>query len=61
MEITVGDLIRQLKNFPDDAEVYFGGLTFNRLKRRGGKCVHLEFNQQVYENEKGEVVVENLE
>ncbi|MEA1030966.1 hypothetical protein T3A99_20580 [Pseudomonas sp. N-137] len=41
---TVGDLQRQLQNLdPDDILEFQGGLTFNRIKRRGDDLQVLEF------------------
>lgn len=41
---TVGDLHRQLKNLdPNDILEFQGGLTFNRIKRRGEDLQVLEF------------------
>ena len=57
-DITVGELIEQLKIFPPDAQLCFNELDFNRLKSRGDKLVQVEFCQQVYKNEEGEIVVE---
>lgn len=69
--ITVGELRRQLKVFPDDAEVRFGGgsppvLDFYRLKG-GGKPppapvteVMIEFAQQVYRRRDGTPVIEDV-
>lgn len=53
-KITVADLKRQLGSFNDDDEIDFeGGLSFNRLKRRGDKLVQIEFNEvQAYLDEK---------
>ena len=58
MEITVKDFIEQLKAYPDDSSLHFGGLDFLRLKDRGG-LVQVEFNETVYKNGQGDVVVEN--
>lgn len=58
MAITVKELREQLKAYPDDSELYFGGLDFYRLKDREAH-VQVEFNQSVYKNEQGKVVVEN--
>ncbi len=58
--ITVGDLARQLRSYPQDAELYFGGLQFYRLKQRGGKLVQLEFNQLVGRDEKGRLFAEDV-
>lgn len=37
--ITVGELRRQLETYPSDAELFFGGLRFSRLKSRGERVV----------------------
>lgn len=60
MGITVGKLIELLEKEDKDLEVNFGGLDFYRLKDRGG-CLRIEFNQSVYLNQEGRVVVENHE
>lgn len=59
--ITVGQLKLHLESYDDDMELYFGGLDFYRLKQRGTNLVQVEFNQLVYRNEAGRVVVDNLE
>ena len=59
--ITVGELREQLKLFAGDAELYFGGLRFNRLKSRGEKLVQLEFHEQVYRDRDGTLTVEDLD
>lgn len=59
--ITVGEFRRQLAVFPDDADLYIGGLTFQRLKSRGPNLVALEFNEQVYRASDGTLVVEDVE
>ncbi len=59
--ITVGQLKLHLEGYDDDMELYFGGLDFYRLKQRGTNLVQVEFNQPVYRNEAGHVVVDNLE
>lgn len=59
--VTVGELREQLEGYSEDAELYMGGLQFYRLKRRGEKLVQLEFNQQVYRDEDGEIVVEEVD
>jgi|BarGraIncu00222A_1022003.scaffolds.fasta_scaffold27569_2 tRNA A37 threonylcarbamoyladenosine biosynthesis protein TsaE len=56
--ITVKELRDQLKMYDDNLELFFGGLDFYRLKDRGG-CVQVEFDQTVYLNDQGLVVVEN--
>lgn len=47
--ITVGELRDALAEFPDDADVVFGGfpegnLMFYRFKTRGPKTLQMEFN-----------------
>lgn len=59
--ITVAEFREMLSVFDDDDVLYFSGLDFYRLKMRGGKTVQVEFNQLVYRNGEGRVVVENLE
>ncbi|WP_409416702.1 hypothetical protein [Flavobacterium sp. PS2] len=58
MEITVGELIEQLKIFDPELPVHFGGLDFYRTKNRGG-CVQIEFSQTVYKDNDGKIIVEN--
>ena len=59
--ITVGDLKRQLEVFDPKAWLIFGGggLDFYRLKRRGEDLVQVEFDQQIYRTEEGELIVED--
>lgn len=59
--ITVGELRDRLRIFPDDAELFMGGLTFNRLKSRGDKLVQLEFHEVVYMDESGRIHVDQLD
>ena len=59
--ITLGEFRQHLEAYPDDYEIYFSGLDFYRIKQRGEKLIQVEFNQQVYLDEQGNVVVENLE
>lgn len=58
---TVGELRQELAVFDDDDEVDFSGLDFYRFKMRGEKLVQCEFNQPVYRDKKGRVVVQNPE
>ncbi|MDB4890269.1 MAG: hypothetical protein JWL61_2124 [Gemmatimonadetes bacterium] len=58
--ITVGDLVRQLSGFPQDAELYMGGLHFYRLKNRSDHLVQLEFQEQVYRDSSGQLFAEDL-
>ena len=60
MSITVGELKELLEGFTDDTELYFSGLDFYRGKRRGEKVVQIEFNQQVYKDSSGKVVIEDV-
>lgn len=58
LTVTVGDMIRMLQAYNPDLPLDFGGLTFYRIKDRGAH-VHVEFSQSVYQDEQGNVVVEN--
>ena len=60
MEITVGEMLDQLKVFPKDTTLYFGGLDFYRLKSRGDDLVQVEFDQPVYRDDTGRVIVDNI-
>lgn len=57
--IDLGTLLRQLEGLPLDTRVYFGGLDFYRVKRRGSNLVQIEFNQSVYRTDKDLLVVED--
>ncbi len=59
--ITVGELLDRLKHYPRDTRISFSGLDFYRLKQRGENLIQVEFNQVVYRDSEGRVVVENLE
>lgn len=59
--ITVGMLKQMLEIYPDDYELDFSGLEFYRLKQRGPELLQVEFNELVYRDGTGRVVVENLE
>jgi len=56
---TVEVLIRHLSAFPKDSKVYFSGLDFSRLKMRGD-FVQVEFAQQVYLNNRGKIIIEEI-
>lgn len=56
--ITVGELRRLLALHDEDAELYVGGLTFFRLKDKGPKLVQMQFNQGVYEDERGKIIID---
>lgn len=57
-------LVDRLSVFPRDADVSFGGgldtLTSYRFKMRSEKFVQLEFNEQVYRDRSGELIVEDV-
>lgn len=59
--ITVGALLDQLRGYPRDMELFFGGLRFNRLKHRGDRLLQLEFHEQVYRTSDGELIAEDIE
>ena len=62
--ITVQELIEELEKHPKDAEVIFGdvnSLHFSRVKERGHDQVQIEFNEQVYRDSEGLLVVQDLE
>ena len=60
-KITVGELRAHLEVFPDDWTLDFCGLDFYRTKARGEKHVQIEFNQPVYLDANGKVIVENVD
>ena len=59
--ISIGELKDQLAVYPDHYTIDFSGLDFYRLKQRNETHVQMEFNQQVYLNSEGLVVVDNLD
>jgi len=59
--ITVGELIEQLSGFDKNLEVDFSTLDFYRLKQRSPNRLQVEFNQMVYRDDEGNVVVDNHE
>lgn len=59
--ISVGQLRQELSSWHDDDEISFSGLTFYRVKGRGEHLAQIEFNEPVYLDESGRVVVQNLE
>jgi hypothetical protein len=59
--ITVGDFKEMLNAYDDDMWLDFSMLDFYRLKQRADDLVQVEFNQTVYRDEEGNVVVENHE
>ncbi|EDY2187963.1 hypothetical protein GTE46_004678 [Salmonella enterica subsp. enterica] len=59
--ITVGILLDLLQSYPRDTLLYFSSLDFYRLKWRGENLLQVEFNQLVYRNSNGLVMIENLD
>lgn len=57
--ITVGQLRQELAEYPDHFDISFSGLRFYRVKPRSPNLVQIEFDQMVYLNDSGDVVVEN--
>ncbi len=59
--MTVGEFRERLADMPAEAKLYFGApsLEFFRLKWRGPGLLQVEFSQTVYEDEKGNVFVDN--
>ncbi len=60
-QMTVGELKAMLENVSDDTRIFFGcfNLAFYRLKFRGDKLLQIEFNQTVYDDGKGNVIIDN--
>lgn len=59
--ITVGELRKALAIWHDTDRISFSGLTFHRVKGRGGRLAQIEFNELVYLDDSGRVVVQSLE
>lgn len=55
--ITIGQLREALDGFPDDTRISFSGLSFMRIRPAGEGCVQVEFNEPVYLDAAGHVVV----
>ena len=58
MDITVKEFKELLEHHDENLPLTFSGLSFFRLKDRGGD-VQVEFNQSVYRDDEGNVVIEN--
>lgn len=58
--MTVKKLIEMLQVEDPELEVGFSGLDFYRLKDRGGS-LEFEFNQTIYKDDNGKVVIINHE
>ena len=59
--ITVGEMIDSLNGFDRDAELYICGLQFQRVKLRGEKLLSIGFNQSIYRNAKGALLLEEFD
>jgi hypothetical protein len=57
--ITVGALRQALSAYKDSDELSFSGLTYYRVKLRGPALAQIEFDEQVYRDDEGRVVVQN--
>jgi hypothetical protein len=60
-QITAGELKAMLEDIPDDTRIFFGcfNLAFYRLKWRGDGLLQIEFNQTVYDDGQGNVLIDN--
>ncbi len=58
MEITVKQLIKELKSQPENNTIDFGGLNFYRLDDKGDITV-FEFDQTISLDDEGNVQVQN--
>jgi hypothetical protein len=59
--IKVGWLRQCLNVYPDDFDLSFGGLEFYRVKTRGENIAMVEFNQGVYLDTDGQVVIQSFD
>jgi hypothetical protein len=59
--ITLGELRQYFDGLPDSTRISFSGLEFSRTKWRDSDLLQIEFRQQVFLDDKGNVVVQNLE
>lgn len=57
MLITVGELKKQLNLYSNDTEISFSGLDFYRLRKRGDNLVQVEFNQLIYKDNAGKIII----
>jgi len=58
--LTVGCLKDAIAGLDDDCEIGLGGLTFYRIKKRGENLAQMEFNEQVYVNDLGRIVIDEM-
>ena len=57
--LTAGELITLLKAYPSDMLIDFSQLDFKRIKQRSPNVLQIEFNETVYRDKTGHIVVEN--
>jgi hypothetical protein len=57
----VGWLRQCLSVYEDDFDLSFGGLEFYRVKTRGENLAMVEFNQAVYLDTDGQVVIQSFD
>lgn len=55
--ITLARLRQELNGLPDETNISFSGLSFYRIRPAGEGCVQVEFNEPVYLDPDGRVVV----
>ncbi len=53
------DELKVYANRPDHWEVSFCGLTFCQVKTRGDDLIQIEFEEPVYRDDSGQVIVES--
>lgn len=56
--IDLKSLLEELSALPEDTQISFSGLTFNRGKWRGPKRYNIEFNEHLYRDADGALVLE---
>ncbi len=59
--ISLGRLRDALAGYPDDYEISFSGLDFYRVREYGPGLLQVEFDQPVYLDKTGRVVLHNLD
>ena len=56
--MTIGEMKEMLRLYPNEMELSFEPLHFYQLKQRGENMVRVEFNESIYRDENGELVLE---
>lgn len=56
--IDLKSFLEWFKDIPGDTRIGFSGLNFNRTKWRGKTMLNIEFNEHLYRDSKGTLVVE---